>query len=191
MTLATEPKPKRWTKAEYHSLLDWAGEDRLHYELIQGEIIQMPPQKDEHSFTVSLVDYALRSAFARGHVIKVQSPFDASATSEPEPDLMVVKAQLRDLRQHPKRAVLLVEVSLGSLVYDRNVKSSLYASCGVPDYWIINLVDSTVEVYRRPKKDAAARFGFAYGQCQILKSGERISPLGAPRAKIKVADLLP
>jgi Uma2 family endonuclease len=191
MTLAAEPRPKRWTKAEYHSLLEWVGDDRLHYELIQGEIIEMPPQKDEHSFAISLVDYALRPAFARGHVIKIQSPFAASSTSEPEPDLMVVKAQLRDVRKHPRKAVLLVEVALVSLDYDREIKGSLYASCGAPEYWIVNLIDSTVEVYRRPKKDAAARFGFAYGQRQILRTGQRITPLGAPRAKIKVADLLP
>jgi Uma2 family endonuclease len=82
-------------------------------------------------------------------------------------------------------------VALVSLDYDREVKGSLYASCGVPEYWIINLIDSTVEVYRRPKKDDSARFGFSYTQSQILKRGQRISPLGATRAKIRTDDLLP
>src|SRR5581483_2981975 len=100
MTLIAEPRPKRWTKAEYHDLLEFSGVDRLRYELIEGEIIEMPPQKDEHSFALSLVDYALREIFRQGYVIKIQSPLDLSAKSEPEPDLMVVKGNLRSLQKH-------------------------------------------------------------------------------------------
>src|SRR5437764_3915733 len=162
MTTIAEPKPKRWTKAEYHSLLDWAGEDWLRCELIDGEIIQMPPQTEVHSFGLRLADYALRKVFRRGYVVAVQSPLNLSAASEPEPDLMVVKADVRNLRKHPKTAELIIEIAWGSLQYDRRTKGSLYASKGIADYWIVNLHDNVVEVRRRPVKDAGAQFGYSY-----------------------------
>jgi Uma2 family endonuclease len=191
MTLAVEPKPKRWSKAEYHSLLEWVGEDRLRYELIDGEIIQMPPQTDEHAHDLMLADYGLRKVFRRGFLIRIQSPLELTASSEPEPDLLVTKGELREQRKHPKTAELIIEIAWGSLVYDRETKGSLYASRGIRDYWIVNLHESVVEVYRRPMRDAAARFGYSYQDIKFLHSRETVTPLAAPRTKVKVADLLP
>ena len=191
MSVIDEPKPKRWTKAEYRSLLDWYGEDWLRSELIDGEIIQMPPQTEVHSHALSLADYAVRKVFRRGYVVKVQSPLDVSRTSEPEPDLMVVKGDVRGLRKHPSTAELIIEVAWGSLTYDRDTKGSLYASRGIRDYWIVNLHNNTVEVRRRPAKDADAVFGHSYADTEVLSRGESIAPLAAPKSKIKVADLLP
>jgi Uma2 family endonuclease len=191
MTIIAEPTPKRWTKTEYHGLLDFFGEDRARYELIDGEIIQMPPQKDEHAFAVRLMDYALREVFKTGFVISIQSPLDLSSTSEPEPDVMVVKADVRTLKKHPRSAALIVEISGGSLEYDRQTKGSLYSSRGIADYWIINLVEGTLEVYRRPAKDGSARFGYSYADTKVLRKGDTISPLAAAKAKIKVAKILP
>jgi Uma2 family endonuclease len=191
MTVIAEPTPKRWTKAEYRSLMDWFGEDKLRYELIDGEIIQMPPQKDEHAFALRLVDYALRQVFTDGFVISIQTPLDLSAASEPEPDVMVVKGSLRAMKKHPRTAALIVEIAGGSLDYDRQTKGSLYASRGIADYWIVNLPDGVVEVYRRPVRDASARFGYSFAETKILRSGNSVSPLAAPRTKIKVARILP
>jgi Uma2 family endonuclease len=191
MTLIAEPRRKKWSKGEYHSLLEWAGVDHLRYELIGGEIIQMPPQTNVHSYGLSLADYALRGVFKKGFVIKVQSPLDLSASSEPEPDLMVVKGNLRAVRKHPKKAELIVEIAWGSLEYDRATKASLYASKGLRDYWIVNLHDRVLEVHRRPAKDPRAVFGYSYADVTVLAAGDVVSPLAAPSAKIRVADLLP
>jgi Uma2 family endonuclease len=191
MTVIAQPKPKRWTKAEYHSLLQWHGEDWLPSELIDGEIIQMPPQTEVHSHALSLADYAVRKVFRRGYVVKVQSPLDVSRTSEPEPDLMMIKGDVRTLRKHPKSAELIIEIAWGSLTYDRETKGSLYASRGIRDYWIVNLHNNTVEVRRRPTKDADAQFGCGYADTEVLSRGESIAPLAAPKSKIRVVDLLP
>jgi Uma2 family endonuclease len=191
MTTIAEPTPKRWSKAEYHGLLDFWGENQTRYELIDGEIIQMPPQKDEHAFARSLVDYALRELFQSGFVVRIQSPLDLSAASEPEPDVMVVKADVRTLKKHPRTASLIVEISGGSLEYDRQTKGSLYSSRGIADYWIVNLEEGTLEVYRRPAKDGSARFGYSYADTKVLRKGDTISPLAAAKTKIKVARILP
>lgn len=191
MTILAEPTPKRWTKSEYHGLMDWFGEDRMRYELIDGEIIQMPPQKDEHSYALSLAEYAVREIFSAGFVVKTQSPLNLSAKTEPEPDLMVIKGELRDMRKHPKHAELIIEVAGASLEYDRQTKGSLYASKGIRDYWIVNLRESVIEVRRKPQRDPAAKFGYSYGEIQILRRSDVIAPLAAPKAKIKASRLLP
>ncbi len=85
--------------------------------------------------------------------------------SEPEPDISVVAGDPRDYRDaHPQRPALVVEVALSRLSFDREHKGSLYARAGIADYWIVNLPDRRVEVYRDPVPDAGAVFGWRYGR---------------------------
>ena len=83
--------------------------------------------------------------------MRVQLPFDVSPASEPEPDFAIVTREaLLTARRHPNRALLIVEVADSSLEYDRHEKARLYAQAGVPEYWIVNLPQRQLEVYRRP-----------------------------------------
>jgi len=84
-----------------------------------------------------------------------------------------------------------VEVAISSLSLDRNHKGSLYARARVEDYWIVNLVDRVLEVYRQPLVDAAAPFGWRYASQQTLRPGSSIVPLAAPESAVLVDDLLP
>ena len=98
----------------------------------------------------------------------------------------------RDYRDaHPSTPLLVVEVAESSLAEDRLWKGGLYARAGVADYWILNLVDEILEVYRDPVRAAAHRHGWKYGDVRLLKRGAVASPLAAPRARVRVADLLP
>lgn len=191
MSLATEPRPKRWSKPEYRSLLEWLGQDKLRYELLDGAIIQMPPQTDSHALALSLADYALRRVFGEGFVVRVQSPLDISAASEPEPDLMVLRGAPRDILKHPRTAELIVEVVVTSLNYDRDVKGSLYASHGIADYWLVNVPERRLEVRRQPMPDPGATFRHSYSQVLLLTEGEDVRPLALPGAQAPVTDLLP
>ena len=113
------------------------------------------------------------------------------AESEPEPDVAVVPGEPEDYRSsHPSRAALVVEVSESSLAFDRNDKGSVYARAGILDYWIVNLVERLLEVYREPVPDAAAPFGARYARGESLDPSRRESPLAAPHASIHVRDLL-
>jgi Uma2 family endonuclease len=104
----------------------------------------------------------------------------------------VVRGDPRDYRDaHPERPVLIVEVSMSRLGFDREHKGSLYARAGITDYWIVNLADRRVEIYREPLPDGAAFFGWRYGRSITFGPDERVSPLAAPAAEIAVADLLP
>jgi Uma2 family endonuclease len=161
-------------------------------ELIDGEIIEMSPQKTPHASALGLAEDALRNVFSSGNWVRTQRPLDLGELFEPEPDIVVVPGTPRDyLQQHPKNAILLLEVSDTTLSYDRKRKGSLYASVGIKDYWIVNLAERKLEVYRSPEQDEAQPFGWRYGAAQILSAGDSISPLAQPNAKIAVSDLLP
>ena len=89
------------------------------------------------------------------------------------PTLAVVSGSPRTYRDaHPSRAALVVEVSASSLDFDRDDKGSLYARAGIADYWIVNLVDRVVEVYRDPVPDAAAPYGWRYGSAEVFRAPE-------------------
>jgi Uma2 family endonuclease len=105
----------------------------------------------------------LQAAFGAGWEIRGQGPIALDEESEPEPDLAVVPGSFRDYEAaHPSRPVLVVEISETSLALDRVHKGSLYARAGLPDYWIVNLPEHALEVYRDPEPDPAAPFRWRY-----------------------------
>lgn len=186
VTTALAPRRRAWSRADYQRLVAagvFGPGDRL--ELLEGEIIEMSPEKSRHAATVDMVLEALRRAFGTSHTIRVQHPLAVSASSEPQPDLAVVRGTARDyIDQHPVSAVLVVEVSDTSLDYDRTKKSRVYAQAGITDYWIVNLVEGVVEVHRDPG-------GEGYATIVRLGPGEDVSPLAVPGSNVAVGDLLP
>src|SRR5262249_49797536 len=78
-----------------------------------------------------------------------------------------------------------------TLATDRGDKGSLYASAGVPGYWVINLVDNVVEVYRNPVPDPSQRFGHRYATRTDHHAGDQVAPLALPGVTVPVAELLP
>lgn len=185
------PLPRRrFTREEYHKLAELGilREDE-RVELIEGEIIKMAPASPEHvAETHSLYD-RLRRLFGKSYTVRLQAPL-ALGDSEPEPDLAVVQGAAKDyLHAHPTHAVLVVEVAQTSLQYDREVKSSLYAKAGIPEYWIINLQSRQLEVYRDPAESPEARYGYQYQTQFSLTSKDTIAPLARPERAIRVARL--
>ncbi|HSE06245.1 MAG TPA: Uma2 family endonuclease [Methylomirabilota bacterium] len=184
---------RRWSRAEYERLIE-AGifQPGEPIELLDGELMVSAPQGSAHYTAVGLVEDALRAALGRGWLVRAQGPIALSDDSEPEPDVAVTRGSRRDYRDaHPSRPALVVEVAESSLTLDREHKGSLYAQAGVADYWILNLVDRVLEVYREPRQDLAARFGWRYAWTEVLSSGSCASPLVAPGARVSVSDLLP
>jgi len=92
---------------------------------------------------------------------------------------------------HPHQAELLVEIADSSLHYDRTVKNSLYAKAGIVEYWIVNLVDGQLEVYRQPIPDPDAEYGFRYAEVRIYQSGEQVTPQALSAGVVAIDDLLP
>jgi Uma2 family endonuclease len=177
---------KRWTVEQYDRLVS-AGILSPHerVELLEGDIVRMWPQGPAHATAIGVVEETLREVFRPGFALRIQMPFVGGEDSEPEPDIAVVRGSHRDYYgAHPAVAVLIVEVSDSTLDYDRRRKGPAYARASVPEYWIVNLVERVVEVYRDPAERS-------YQSREDFRLGESISPLGAPLALIAVADLLP
>ena len=181
-----------WTRDEYYKMAELGFFDGKRVELIEGEIIEMAPMKSPHMTGITLASQVLQQIFVSDYVIRVQGPLSFGEITEPEPDVAVVKGKVRDFTAaHPKDAELVIEVSDATLRYDRTKKASLYAKNKIQDYWILNVKANRLEVYRRPIKDETAFYSFNYAEINIFTEKDTFSPLAAPDAKIKVADLLP
>lgn len=192
-TMDKAVQTRKWTRGEYDRLVEaeiLGPEDRI--ELLGGRMIFKEPQHSPHATALTLVHRALTSAFGPGWCVRAQLPVALDDESEPEPDVSVVPGDPRDYRDaHPQRPVLLVEVALSRLPFDREHKGSLYARARVADCWIVNIPDRRLEVYRNPIPDAAAPFGARYGLATTLGPDDRVSPLARPAASITIGDLLP
>ena len=185
-------KPYLWTREEYYRLAETGFFEGKQVELLEGEIFEMSPMKTPHATAVRLIVELMRRIFTDGFIIDSQMPLGFSQKSEPEPDIAVVRGEIRDfVESHPASAELVIEVSDTTLLYDRNRKGSLYAKNNIQDYWIVNLKDRRLEIHRRPITDRESFYGFGFGEIQIFTEADTISPLVKPEVKIKVADLLP
>lgn len=187
-----EPRPYQWSRKEYYKMGEAGLFEGKRVELIEGEVFDMSPIYGPHMTGVTLAMDALREAFGKGWVIRVQGPLSLGTNSDPEPDVAIVAGKARDFKDsHPTTAALVLEVADSSLTYDRNTKASLYAKSEIADYWIVNLNKRQVEVHRRPMIDSSAKYGFAYADKMIFTESDFVSPLAKPKVKIAVADLLP
>lgn len=186
----TEPSIRRWTGAEYSEMASLGFFEGQHVELIEGEILIMTPQNNAHAIAVTCVHDVLKLAFGDGFWIRTQMPLKLSESSEPEPDVAVVRGRPRDFSDHPASALMVVEVSQATLTNDRSRKSSLYAAAGIDEYWIVNLIDGQLEVQRDPVA-ADTPSGFTYATRTIHKPSDVVTPLALPAARIIVRDLLP
>jgi len=192
--MVTDPADlHRWTRAQYdHAIEIGAFRPGDAVELLAGQLLVSEPQSSAHYTAIGLVEDALRAAIGSGWLVRSQGPIALDDDSEPEPDVSVTPGTRRDYRrQHPSRPVLVVEVAESSLAFDREHKGSLYARAGIADYWILNLIDGVLEVYRRPISDPAARFGWRYASMSVLAPDASVTPMGSSAGSIAVADLLP
>jgi len=190
---AAAPHPRLWTREEYYKMAE-AGvfQPGERVELIGGRIVAMSPQNSPHFTAICLVEDALRMIFSAGYVVRVQGPLDLSPASQPEPDIAVVRGSVRDhAHAHPTTALLVVEVSESSLAFDRGEKASLYASASIPEYWVMNLLDRRLEVYRDPVPMTGQIYGYGYRSCTHHFAADTVVPLAAPQGAIKVVALLP
>ena len=183
---------RRWQRAEYERLVDLGIFQGEPIELLGGQLVVAEPQGAYHASAITKVDYALRAVLPPGWIVRLQAPVSLDDESEPEPDLVVVRGRPGDYRDsHPARPALAIEVAESSLDFDRERKGSLYARAGIEDYWIVNLVDRVLEVYRDPEPDGPAVYGWRYRSATQLTPAALVVPLAFTSSRIAVADLLP
>lgn len=184
--------PRRWTLTEYRNLANAGFLDGLRTILIDGEILTMPNPDPPHDTALTLTDDFLRANCPKGHYVRNQQSFNVGTRDDPGPDLAVVPGVARDyVKQAPTVALLVVEVAESSLAVDTTTKAELYATAGVPEYWVIDLEHRQLIVFRDPQPLPQGLGATAYKTHLTLSPTDRVSPLAAPNASILVSDLLP
>ncbi len=155
-------------------------------ELIEGEIIEMAPVGSHHSSHLKRINKLFSSLVMDMAIVAVQDPLQLSDLSEPEPDFMLLRP-VPDFyyEKHPiaQDVFLLIEVADSSLNFDQNQKLRLYAMHNVPEFWLLNLIDNCLEVYRKPK-------GEVFAEKTTLYSGDKISLSQLPDICIQVSEIL-
>ncbi|MDB5355641.1 MAG: Uma2 family endonuclease [Phycisphaerales bacterium] len=179
----------RWTGDEFDRASERGTFDGRRVEVVDGDLLELPPMNDPHAQSIQLITSALSAIFPPTQfTLRVQCPMRLGE-SRPLPDFVVVAGTPRQIVQHPTTALLVIEVSDTTLDFDRIDKARLYAAHGIPDYWIINLRGKCVEVRRNP---FGAEVGDPqYGEVRVYSTSQALSPLAAPQAVLKVSDLLP
>jgi Uma2 family endonuclease len=133
-------------RVEYEELADSGRFDDERVELLYGALVRMSPVKPDHDGVIQRLTHLLVRALYPRAAVRIQSSFAASDLSEPQPDVAVVPPG-DYLDAHPTEAWLLVEVAGSSLRKDTGIKARLYAECGVPEYWVVDLAANVVDVY--------------------------------------------
>ncbi len=177
--------PFRFTREQYHRMGELGFFEGKRVELIRGEIHTMSPISWSHTISVTSTVEALRKIFEARGWVSCQNPV-VTDDSEPEPDVAVYRGAFRDYFAHPTPAdtLLIVEVAVTSLVKDTTVKALFYAQEGIADYWVVDVENRKLLVFREPSV-------LGYQARLTLSDTESISPVLAPTAAIRVADLLP
>ena len=181
--MAVEPRQRAFTVDEYQRLGE-AGIIGAHerVELIAGRIVEMDPIGPGHIWSVNRLNRAF--AGRPGVVVSVQNPIRLDDRSEPEPDLVVLRADaVQDRTPSPRDALLVVEVADSSLGYDRGTKRPLYARAGIAELWIADLGGERIEVHREPSPAG-------YRTVRLFVRGERLAPAFAPDLPIEVDAIL-
>lgn len=174
----------RWTIADYHRMIavGLLGDRRV--ELLNGLILEMAPEGPDHAdLSTGAAEFFILRSQGRYQVRDAKPITIAETDSEPEPDIALVRRQAyRQGHPTPADVFLLIEFANSSLEKDTEEKRQVYATAGIADYWVANLKQGELIVYREPQ-------GNDYRLEQRLRDGF-IAPLAFPDIEIDVRDLL-
>ncbi|MBL8800239.1 MAG: Uma2 family endonuclease [Planctomycetia bacterium] len=193
LPISTPPRELyRFTVAKYLDLVAAGvlGPDD-HVELLEGWLVQKMSRNPPHDGTLNLIIPLLLSLLPLDYVLRNQSAL-VLARSVPEPDLAMVRGPgTLYLKRHPRPADvgLLIEVADSSRLLDRREKGKLYAEARIPEFWLINLVETQVEVYTQPKGGKSP----AYKQRQDYQAGQEVPLIlnGQEVGRLAVSSLCP
>ncbi len=170
--MAVQLKRQLFTVDDYYKMAEVGilkPTDRV--ELINGEIIQMSPIKSLHASVVDTLSAELNFQLRGKAIIRTQNPIRINQYSEPEPDIGIAKFKKDKYRAYhptPEDVLLIIEIADTTLMKDRTIKKQLYAEAGIPEYWIVNLKEQEIEVYREPA-------GKTYSESSTIRPGENIT----------------
>ena len=188
MIMASETIARKlFTVDEYHRMSDIGifPEDK-RFELIRGEILEMPVPKPPHSGRVNRLTHLFINRLGDLATVSIQNPSSIDDYSEPVPDVSVLKPRADFYSVNhplPTDVLLVVEVSHTTHRFDTKIKAPLYAEAGIPEYWVINIPENVLEVRTEP-------INGIYTRLDLLKPGERIAPRAFPGILFRIEETL-
>jgi len=166
--------PYRFSVNDYERLIEVGIlTENSNVELIRGEIVSKMPIGDPHIACVNRLTRLLVRAVGDEAITSIQNPIKLK-DSEPEPDVVLLMPRMDDYANGKAtlaEILLVIEVADTSLEYDREIKLALYAENGIREFWIVNLIDGCLEVYRQPNSDGT------YAEMLALGGSETVEPL--------------
>lgn len=173
---------RRFTRGEYDRMVALGMFDDERLELLHGTLVTMSPQGKPHAKLTAWLARELSIQLGRSYDVRSHSPFAASADSEPEPDVSVQIDQPHEL-DHLTKPLLLIEVSDSSLRKDQQIKAPLYASAGVPEYWIVDISNDrlVIDVHTEPTAEG-------YRIVTRMRDGDVLKPARLP-VEIRVDEI--
>ena len=155
-------------------------------ELIDGEVIEMPPIGPGHAGDTKQLNQLFSSRLGARAIVSVQDPIRLPPGAEPEPDIALLVPRpdfYRAAHPGPDAVLLIVEVADTSLAYDRDVKVPMYAAAGIPEVWVVDVAGERVLVYREPHAGG-------YRQTTTVERGGVIAPAAFPDLVLRVDEIL-
>jgi Uma2 family endonuclease len=185
VTSPDDASRRLFTVDEYHLMFE-AGilGDEERVELLEGVIVVMPPQNPAHASAIQRLNKWLARQLDDSLALLPQLPVTLGHRSEPVPDLAVVRAEDINRKTLPRTALLVIELADTSLRKDRGFKAALYARSGIPEYWIVNVQNATIEAHRDPDS-AAGR----YRTLLTVAKDATLVPASVPGVTISLSEL--
>jgi Uma2 family endonuclease len=158
-------------------------DDRV--QLIEGEILEMPPIGSPHGSVTGRLDRWLHRTVGDAAIVRLRNPVNLGKDSQPQPDLMLLKPRADDYfrsQPGPEDVLLLVEVSDTTLQFDQGRKRNLYARFAIREYWVIDVDNHAVICYSEPARDE-------FRSAVVHQVGDTISPRASPQVRTAVKGL--
>lgn len=155
-------------------------------ELVGGRIFDMSPVGSVHARCVKFLNAFFSAQAGRRFIVSVQDPIILDDESEPQPDIAVLRHvddYYKNELPHAKDVLLIVEVADTSVDFDRSVKLQRYAQAGIPEAWLIDLINDRVEIHYAPEKSG-------YDRSKIYQRGENASSETMPGITLPAGDIL-
>ena len=187
-SLVKKPQRRRLTVDDFAKMCEvgiLSADDRV--ELIDGELVEMPPMGPPHAGIVNHVAKILILRLGEDADVRVQSSVLLSRYTQPEPDLAVVRPDRdRYLQRHPdpQDILIAIEVADSSLTYDREEKMPRYAAAGVPEAWLVNVRARTITVYTDPTTTG-------YRTTRTLEWTEELAATAVDDLRLTFEEILP
>jgi len=179
--------PKRFRVEDFRKMME-AGilPEESGWEIIDGYLIDKMSIGSKHAGTVKRLNRILTNWAENNAIISIQDPIHIDEYNEPEPDIALLKPRddfYGESHPMPQDVLLLIEVSNSTIEYDRKIKKTIYAEAEIPEFWLVNLQNNTVECYSQPKNGN-------YRLARILESGETVKSTSIENLTLTVEEIL-